>query len=295
MLFSLEQLEAFQAAAESGSFSAAARKLGKAQSAVSTAVSNLEIDLGVELFDRSGHKALLTPAGETMLREAWMVLGECERLKERAVAIAGGQEAKLSLAVDDALPIDWFVDVLAAFGERFPLVQLETYYGAMGDVASMVGDGQADLGIVMPVSGTPAAIDAVLIGHMAYEPIAAAGHPLASLQKVGRRDLMRYRHIVVASRSGDREPDWAGHGGPVWLQESTYATLQLVLRRAGWASLPRHLVERHVAEGRLVALPLDFHSVKFMAPVFVVRKPGAAQGVAGIWLRKALEQLTLDD
>ncbi|MFV0422590.1 LysR family transcriptional regulator [Oleidesulfovibrio sp.] len=295
MLFSLEQLEAFQAAAETGSFSAAARKLGKAQSAVSTAVSNLEIDLGVELFDRSGHKAMLTPAGETMLREAWMVLGECERFKERAVAIAGGQEAKLSLAVDDALPIDWFVDVLATFGERFPLVQLETYYGAMGDVARMVGDGQADLGIVMPVSGTPAAIDAVLIGHMAYEPIAAASHPLAGLKKVGRRDLMRYRHIVVASRIGDREPDWAGHGGPVWLQESTYATLQLVLRQAGWASLPRHLVERHVAEGRLTVLPLDFHSVKFMAPVFIVRKPGAAQGVAGLWLRKALEQLTLDD
>jgi len=294
-VFSLDQLEAFRAAAETGSFSAAARRLGKVQSAVSTAVSNLEIDLGVELFDRRGHKAVLTPAGETLLREAWTVLGECDRLLERAVAIAGGEEARLSLAVDDAVPVDWFVDVLAAFGERFPFVQLETYYGAMGDVAQMVGEGRADLGIVMPVSGTPAAIDAVLVGHMPYVPVAAAHHPLAALPAVGRRDLMRYRHIVVASRTGDREPDWAGHGGPVWLQESTYATLQLVLRHAGWASLPGHLVDRHVRAGRLVVLPLDFHAVKFAAPVFVVRRPGAAQGVAGIWLRKELEGLRLEE
>ena len=51
---SLDQLQAFVSAADHGSFSAAARQLGKAQSAVSTAVINLEIDTGVDLFDRSG-------------------------------------------------------------------------------------------------------------------------------------------------------------------------------------------------------------------------------------------------
>ena len=70
MEYSFEQLEAFVASAEEGSFSAAARRLGKAQSAVSTAVSNLEIDFGVELFDRSGKLPVLSPAGETLLREA---------------------------------------------------------------------------------------------------------------------------------------------------------------------------------------------------------------------------------
>ena len=69
MQVSIEQLEAFAAAAEQGSFSAAGRSLGKAQSAISTQVANLEIDLGVELFDRSGRSPVLTEAGARLLPE----------------------------------------------------------------------------------------------------------------------------------------------------------------------------------------------------------------------------------
>ena len=62
--FSIDQLECFINAAEAGSFSASGRRLGKAQSAISTALANLEIDLGVALFDRSGKYLELTPEGE---------------------------------------------------------------------------------------------------------------------------------------------------------------------------------------------------------------------------------------
>ena len=74
MQWTLEQLRHFVAAAESGSFSAAARRLGRAQSAVSTSVGLLEADLGVELFDRSRRNATLTAAGEVMLQEALELL-----------------------------------------------------------------------------------------------------------------------------------------------------------------------------------------------------------------------------
>ena len=70
MQFSLEQLYAFVCAAEQGSFSAAARKLGKVQSAVSTIVSNLELDPGVELFSHEGRNPRLTTEGEALLPRA---------------------------------------------------------------------------------------------------------------------------------------------------------------------------------------------------------------------------------
>ncbi|AOW48278.1 hypothetical protein A4R89_01350 [Acetobacter ascendens] len=63
MNVSLEQLEAFVATADAGSFSAAARRLGRAQSAISTHVANLEVDLGLELFLRTGRTPVLTPEG----------------------------------------------------------------------------------------------------------------------------------------------------------------------------------------------------------------------------------------
>ncbi len=87
MNFTLDQLEAFSASAETGSFSAAARKLGKAQSAVSMAISNLEIDLGLELFDRAGKYPVLTFTGEMFLREAETILspfaGPCKPKRRR--------------------------------------------------------------------------------------------------------------------------------------------------------------------------------------------------------------------
>ena len=80
MEWSLDQLRQFVTAAECGSFSAAARKLGRAQSAVSTAIALFEIDLGVELFDRSRRNALLTDAGRLLRLEAAEVLRQAEEL-----------------------------------------------------------------------------------------------------------------------------------------------------------------------------------------------------------------------
>lgn len=69
-----DSLRAFVLAVELGSFSAAARKMRKAQSAVSTAIANLEIDTGVELFDRSGRSPVLTKEGRSLLPHAYGIL-----------------------------------------------------------------------------------------------------------------------------------------------------------------------------------------------------------------------------
>ena len=82
MHFSMEQIQAFVAAAEHGSFSAAARHLGKAQSAISTAIANLELDLDLTLFDRTGRSPLLNDHGKEMLEKAYQLLEQRQCLKE---------------------------------------------------------------------------------------------------------------------------------------------------------------------------------------------------------------------
>mgnify|MGYP001474754574 CR=1 len=104
MNWTLDQLRQFVTTAECGSFSAAARRLGKAQSAVSTAISLLEADLNVPLFDRSGRNARLTDAGELLLLEARELLRQAEAFDNRARSLSSGNEARLSLALDEALP-----------------------------------------------------------------------------------------------------------------------------------------------------------------------------------------------
>src|SRR5271168_4141383 len=89
---SLDQLRAFIAAVDEGSFSAAARRLRRAQSAVSELVSNLEAQIGVQLFDRTERYPKLTPAGALLVADARSVVANVAVLKSRAKGISGGLE-----------------------------------------------------------------------------------------------------------------------------------------------------------------------------------------------------------
>src|SRR5277367_1934255 len=97
---SLDQIRTFIAAAEEGSFSAAGRRLGRAQSAVSQTVANLEGQIGVLLFDRTGRKPVLSEQGHALLQEARGVAAGIDRFKARAKGLAEGLEAELKVVVD---------------------------------------------------------------------------------------------------------------------------------------------------------------------------------------------------
>ncbi|VTN11445.1 HTH-type transcriptional activator AllS [Raoultella terrigena] len=92
MRYSPEALTAFVEAVACGSFSAAARRLRKSQSTVSTAISNLEADLGVTLFDRSARQPVLTPQGEQVLSYVKAILAASDRLDELAISLSGETE-----------------------------------------------------------------------------------------------------------------------------------------------------------------------------------------------------------
>src|SRR5258706_4038183 len=87
---SLDQLRVFITAAETGSFSAAGRKLRRAQSLVSQSVANLEGQLKVKLFDRSAKYPVLTGEGEALLVEAKAVIDRMDGFKARARTMARG-------------------------------------------------------------------------------------------------------------------------------------------------------------------------------------------------------------
>ena len=137
----LDQIEVFLCVVEEQTFSAAARRLRRAQSAVSYAIKSLEKQLDVELFDRSGHLPRLTPAGAALHADAREVELGVARLSQRARGIAGGTEAELTLAVDVFLPTGPLIDALRAFRGEFPLVGLRLFSEALGAVAQLVLDG----------------------------------------------------------------------------------------------------------------------------------------------------------
>jgi len=124
MDFSLRELECFTAVAEELSFTRAAQKLHLAQPPLSRHVRALEERLGTLLFDRSGRKVSLTAAGAVFYEETRTVMPQLIRARETTRRFASGQTERLRLGFVSAVLSPELVEVLRAFREKHPQVQL---------------------------------------------------------------------------------------------------------------------------------------------------------------------------
>ncbi len=202
MNWTLDQLQTFVTAASEGSFSAAARRLGKAQSRVSTAINNLELDLGFALFDRSGRMPVLTPAGKEMLQEARPVLAQCQRLHARAMSASNERELSLTVAIDEAVPIVFFEKFFQKVSEHHPLLKLTIINGSEDDIAQWVDNHEADIGIVFHRKNLQQSLDYLQIGEFFHSLVVATGHPLAKLTAPTAQELSQYRQLMICDQLG---------------------------------------------------------------------------------------------
>src|SRR5262245_66580560 len=102
----LDQMRTFVAVADAGSFRSAAIRLVRVQSAVSHAIANLEDHLGVTLFDRSGHRPVLTAEGHALLADARAILLKVDGMRARARGLGEGVELELAIAIDPQFPLE---------------------------------------------------------------------------------------------------------------------------------------------------------------------------------------------
>ena len=180
---SLDQLRAFIAAVDEGSFSAGARRLHRAQSAVSELVGNLEAQLGVVLFDRSDRYPKLTPAGVQLVADARSVVANVDLLKARAKGISRGLESELSAVVDVLFPIEAIAESAKEFRDQFPRTPLRLYVEALGGAYQPVLDGRCSLGVVGSLPNAPTSRRAAGLGMLPYQLRSTIQH-LISAQRV---------------------------------------------------------------------------------------------------------------
>lgn len=287
MQVSIEQLEAFAAAAEQGSFSAAGRALGKAQSAISTQVANLEIDLGVELFDRSGRSPVLTEAGARLLPEARVILDRRIHLIGVAASLEAHVENRLVVAIDELFPGPAVGALFADFATRFPHVELELLFPMMQDVSRLVLDGKADLGVMWRQEVLPAELDFLTLGWVPLQLVCGRDHPLAT-GPVGWEDLKRHRQIMVAGRTEGPEKQRLRVAAEVWWVESHWVILQILRRGLGWALIPRHIIEDSPLAPELATPTLAFDRGDLPVALEMVWHKQRPCGPAAAWLRRRL-------
>ena len=283
---SLDQLRAFIASADEGSFSAAARKLRRAQSVVSELVSGLEGQIGVTLFNRAGRYPVLTPQGTVLLADARNISSSLDFMKARAKGMASGLEPELSVVVDVMFPILAITEAAKEFREKFPGTPLRLYVETLGAAYQPVLDGLAALGIVGSLPIQPASFTAERVTGVSLVMVAAPDHPLA-LHKgvIPKSELAKHVQLVLADRSTLSKGREFGVMSPsTWRLADLFAKHAFLLNGLGWGSMPAHAVQDDLKAGRLVELEVeDMPREAMIIPMLAVYPMASPPGPAGRW------------
>ncbi|MGY0557067.1 MULTISPECIES: LysR family transcriptional regulator [unclassified Lysobacter] len=256
---SLDQLRTFIAAVDEGSFSAAARKLNRVQSAVSGWVAGLEAQIGVVLFDRSGRFPKLTPEGVLLLADARHVVAGVDTMKARAKLMAAGLETELPVVVDVFFPTAAVSATAKAFASRFPLTPLRLFVEGLGAAYQPILDGRCSLGILATL---PLAFPSLVnerLGEVPLVAVAAASHPLANIgHRIPKRELVKHVQLVLTDRSDLMAGrDYGVVSASTWRLADLSTKYAFLIDCVGWGRMPLHMVEKDIASGALVVLDVD--------------------------------------
>jgi DNA-binding transcriptional LysR family regulator len=290
---SLDQLRAFIAAVDEGSFSAAARKLRRAQSAVSELISNLEGQIGVPLFDRSERYPKLTDAGVLLVADARSVIANIDLLKARAKGISGGLEPELSVVVDVLFPFEAIAESAREFRDRFPRTPLRLYVEALGGAYQPVLDGRCSLGVVGSLPIAPSSTSSERLQGVRMAMVASRDHPLAKYRGViPKLELAKHVQLVLTDRSQLTAGREFGVMSPLtWRLSDLFAKHAFLLKGLGWGGMPVHAVDQDMKEGKLVKLQIeDLSEDALILPMSAVYLTAQPPGPAGRWLIERLRQ-----
>ncbi|WP_375480241.1 LysR family transcriptional regulator [uncultured Nostoc sp.] len=199
----LEQLQAFLAIAQTGSFQQAARTSGVTQSTISRQIQALEADLGIELFHRSTH-AKLTLGGERLLPRVRKICQEWQTATEELADLIAGKQPELCIAVIHSLCGSYLPPVLQKFCHDYPDVQLRVTSLGSDRALKVLKDGLVDLAIVMNNRFLTTSREMVVevLYDEPIEVLIAANHPLTQYEFVPWSELIRYPQVVFKDGYG---------------------------------------------------------------------------------------------
>lgn len=290
--FTLDQLRTLAAAVDEGSFSAAGRRLSRVQSAVSTAMINLEESLGVPLWDRSGRKPRLTPQGRVVLAAARRVLAQCDTMRSIVQDLSGKTEGVAALCVDSLFPVNALADLALRFAETYPHVDLRVEVQTMSAVTAKVLSGEATIGVVGPAGLKPGLVRTA-ISPIRMVAVAAKSHPLASLTvPIPTTAFADFVQIVLSERGGDPASDQAVLSSRTFRVTDLPTKLAMIKKGVGWGNLPEHLCRKDLAAGNLVEVqPAAWGKDDFVLTLSIVHLPNQPLGPAHRWIMSQLATL----
>jgi len=283
---SIDQLRTFIAAADEGSFSAAGRKLRRAQSVVSTTLANLEQQVGFALFERTGRYPQLTEAGRALLEQARQAAAGMDAFKAKARTLAEGLEPELAVAVDVMFPIATLTAAVQAFQLAFPGTPLRLYVEALGAVVQPLVEGNCRVAIIGSLPEIPPGCASEFLLSVAALAVVAPGHPLAALKgAIPQQEAGKHVQLVLTDRSSlTAGRNFGVMSAQTWRLADLGAKHAFLRAGLGWGYMPLHMVEDDLRTGKLVRIALEPHAA--LGPGFsmhAIHMKDHPPGPAGRW------------
>ncbi|BCU65109.1 hypothetical protein F941_01275 [Acinetobacter bouvetii DSM 14964 = CIP 107468] len=286
-----EQLLIFKTVMQTGSFSAAARKLGKVPSAVSMSIANLEIDLDLKLFNRAGREPVPTAQAITLFEKTEQLLIEMNQWKQHALALSSGLESALNIVVVSELLHTHWTDYIAALEKQFPELQINIFTAPQEDAQKMLVNGTAQFALMFEREQLESNEQFIELKRQALVPVASKDYLLAQYPKISFEQILQSRQIVVASRDRSIKPELL-YSKNYWRTDNHHSACAMILQNLGWGVLPEAMLnENPLLKQQLKILNFADFTPKFEYFVDLVWNRESQQGAAARFLINHIRNL----
>jgi DNA-binding transcriptional LysR family regulator len=287
-ILSDDEIESFLAVVETGSFSAAAKKLHKSQSSISYSIKKLEQKLQLQIFDRSSKLVSLTDAGKIIETKLHNIIKINKEISEFTSLVKSGVETKIKLALTAVTPTPLVIQALQHFNRKFPQIQIELQFTTFDEPLDYLTKDSTDFAITSSLMNHQD-FDRVQWYNVEFMAVAAAHHP-ATMPEITSEDLDDMTYLVVGGRQTLAKKQSQGiiENGNIWNVTDFLIKRELLLNGLGWGYMPRKIIERELEEGLLQPLrakPLIHKRLD------LVRKKSKYRGPGKTYLWKCLTEL----
>src|SRR5579883_2330113 len=252
----IHQLQCFDAVVTEGGFQGAADKLLRAQPSVSSAVKNLEEQLGLTLLDRSGYRVSLTEAGRSFHEHTRVFLHELRTLKTHAAQLALGEESELRVVIGDLCPLPQTLALLRRFFDGCPGTRLHLHFEAISGPWERLFDGEADL-ILHHIDKADPRFEFIDLFPVRLVPVVAPGFLRFPISRTITPEQMRgYVQCIIrdTARHSLTRDYYLVEGARSWTVSDQLMKRELILQRMGWGHMPEFLIAAELGDGRLISI-----------------------------------------
>ena len=273
MKIDLDSIRVLKTIVDNGSFAAAAKKLHRAQSAVSYQIRKLEDVLDLQIFDRSEYRAQLTEAGQAILQEGERLLKQAEQVEALARQLNQQWEPTFEVVIDGILEISPIMRALRALIKEGVPTRISLSMEYLDGVQRRFEQNNADLMLVKDFRDST---------HLRTTPLpeiecllcVSPIHPLAGIKSVELSDLQRYVELLVHDSSEqERFQQHQMHfGSERQFFLSDFRSKKSAMEQGiGYGWMPAYLVADDIAAGRLTEVDYKHGSRFCFTPKLVWR------------------------